>query len=100
VSCAVTAAKATVRGTYRGGFAPAVYGRYGDVIDLYVYTRAVKGIPAGVQLADQPFTRNAPSIGGRGSWTVTVPLSGTRSFGEPSRCMVAAQPTMDFQAAP
>jgi hypothetical protein len=101
VSCTVTAAKATARGTYRGGFAPAVYGRYGDVIDLYVYTRAVKGSPSGIQLADEPFTRTAPFIGGRGPWTVTVPLNTSlSSSGRPSRCVVAAQPTMDFQGAP
>jgi len=100
-SCTVTATSATARGTYQGGFAPAVYGRYGDVIDLYVYTRSVKGSRSGIQLADEPFTRNAPFIGGRGSWTVTVPLNRSLlSFGEPSRCMVAAQPTMDFQGAP
>lgn len=101
VSCTVTATKATARGTYRGGFAPAVYGRYGDVIDLYVFTRAMKGSPTGIQLADEPFTRNVPFIGGRGPWTVTVPLNRSLStFGAPARCLVAAQPTMDFQGAP
>jgi len=101
VSCTVTAAKATARGSYQGGFAPAVYGRFGDVIDLYVYSRPVAGNPAGIQLADEPFTRNAPFIGGNGPWTVTVPLNKSLlSFGVPSRCMVAAQPTMDFQGAP
>lgn len=101
LSCTVTATKATARGTYRGGFAPAVYGRYGDVIDLYVFSRAAAGNPAGIQLAGEPFTRNAPFIGGHGSWTVTVPLNKSLlSFGAPSRCLVAAQPTMDFQGAP
>ncbi len=100
-SCTVTATKAVARGTYRGGFAPAVYGRYGDVVDLYVFSRAAAGNPAGIQLAGEPFTRNAPFIGGNGSWTVTVPLNKSLlSFGAPSRCLVAAQPTMDFQGAP
>lgn len=101
VSCTVTATKATARGSYRGGFAPAGYGRFGDVIDLYVFTRAVHASHLGIQLADEPFTRNAPFIGGTGSWTVTVPLNKSlSSFGAPSRCMVTAQPTMDFQGAP
>ena len=101
-SCTVTATGATATGTYRGGFVPAVYQRYGDVIDLYVFTRPMAGLPDGIQLADEPFTRQAPFIyGGSRRWTVTVPLDRQlSSFGQPARCMVAAQPTMDFQGAP
>jgi hypothetical protein len=97
-SCTVTATSATASGTYQGDFVPAVYQRYGDVIDLYVFTKPVSGYPDGIQLADEPFTRHAPFLGGRGRWTVTVPLD--KQLGQPSRCMVAAQPTMDFQGAP
>jgi hypothetical protein len=81
---------------------PAVYQRYGDVIDLYVFTRPVAGYPDGIQLADEPFTRHAPFVySGSGRWTVTVSLDKQSfSFGQPARCMVAAQPTMDFQGAP
>jgi hypothetical protein len=97
-SCNVTATKVTAAGTYRGGFAAEVYGRYGDVIDLYVFSRPTTGYPGGIQLADEPFTRHSPFIGGKGPWTVTVPLDST--LGQPARCMVAAQPAMDFQGAP
>jgi hypothetical protein len=97
-SCTVTAASVTAAGTYRDGFAAEVYARYGDVIDLYVFSRPAAGYPAGIQLASEPFTRHSPFIGGKGPWTVTVPLGSTP--GQPARCMVAAQPTMDFQGAP
>jgi hypothetical protein len=97
-SCTVTAKTATASGTYQGSFVPAVYQRYGDVIDLYVYTAPLKGYPNGIQLADQPFTRQAPFIAGGGRWTVTVPIA--TQLGRPARCVVAAQPTMEFQGAP
>jgi hypothetical protein len=97
-SCKVTATSVTAAGSYRDGFAAEVYARYADVIDLYVFSRPTTGYPAGIQLADEPFTRHSPFIGGKGAWTVTVPLDST--LGQPARCMVAAQPTMDFQAAP
>jgi hypothetical protein len=101
-SCTVTAASATATGTYLGGFVPAVYQRYGDVIDLYVFTRPIAGYPGGIQLADEPFTRHAPFVySASRRWTVTVPLDRQLfSFGQPARCMVAAQPTMDIQLAP
>jgi hypothetical protein len=97
-SCKVTARSVTATGTYRDGFAAEVYARYGDVIDLYVFSRPTTGYPQGIQLAIEPFTRHSPFIGGKGPWTVTVPLDST--LGQPARCMVAAQPTMDFQGAP
>ena len=97
-SCVVTGATATVTGTYRYRPVPAVYQRYGDVIDLYVFSAPGDGYPRGIQLAE-PFTRNAPFIGGIGArWAVTVPVF--TSLGRPARCMVAAQPTMDFEGAP
>jgi hypothetical protein len=97
-SCVVTGTTATVTGTYRYRPVPAVYQRYGDVIDLYVFTGSVSGYQHGIQLAE-PFTRTAPFIGGIGArWTVTVPVF--TSLGRPARCMVAAQPTMDFEGAP
>ena len=97
-SCKVTATSVTAAGTYRDGFAAEVYARYGDVIDLYVFSRPTTGYPEGIQLANEPFTRHSPFIGGKGPWTVTVPLDST--LGQPARCMVAAQPTMDFLGAP
>jgi Bacterial regulatory proteins, luxR family len=97
-SCKVTAASVTATGTYRDGFAAEIYARYGDVIDLYVFSRPTADYPEGIQLAIEPLTRHSPFIGGNGPWTVTVPLDST--LGQPARCMVAAQPTMDFQGAP
>jgi hypothetical protein len=101
-SCTVTAASATATGTYQGGFVPAIYSRYGDVIDLYVFTWPLAGYPEGIQLADEPFTRHAPFVYSEGRrWTVTVPLDKQLlSSSQPARCMVAAQPTMDLQLAP
>lgn len=96
-SCKVTSTSATATGDYRGGFAPEVYRRYGDVIDLYVFSGRLQGYAEGVQLAT-PFTRSSPPIGGRGPWTVTVPIDA--SVGQPARCLVAAQPTHDFEGAP
>jgi len=97
-SCKVTARSATATGTYRDGFAAEVYARYGEVIDLYVFSRPTAGYPEGIQLANEPFTRHSPFIGGKSPWTVTVPID--KTLGQPARCMVAAQPTMDFQGAP
>jgi hypothetical protein len=97
-SCTITKTTATATGTYQGGFAPEDYNRYGDRIDLYVFTAPQPGYPPGIQLAN-PFTHSAPAIGGRGPWTVRVPLVVT-GFGLPARCVVAAQPTHDWQGAP
>ena len=96
-SCSVSGASATAQGTFAGGFAPEVYARSGDVIDLYVFTAPQPGYPDGIQLAT-PSTAQSPRIGGKGPWTVTVPLD--PSLGMPQRCLVAAQPTHDFQGAP
>lgn len=96
-SCTVTSTSATASGTYRAGPAPEIYHRYGDVVDLYVFSSPAPGYAEGIQLAT-PFTRNSPPIGGSDSWTVTVPID--ISLGQPSRCLIAAQPTHDFEGAP
>jgi hypothetical protein len=97
-SCTVTAKTATARG--REGFTGDVYDRYGDRIDLYVFTARQRGYPAGMQLAAKPFTNKAPAVYGARSWKVTVPLiPGLVRYYRPVRCMVAAQPTYDFQGA-
>lgn len=96
-SCSLRGENLTAQGRYVGGFAPQVYPRYGDVIDLYAYTAPQAGYPDGIQLAT-PSTSQSPRIGGRGAWSVTVPVD--RSLGTPARCVVAAQPTHDFQGAP
>jgi hypothetical protein len=96
-SCTITPTSATATGTYSGGLAPEVYPRYGVVIDLYVFSAPLPGYSEGIQLA-VPFTYKAPPIGGSGSWTVTVPIE--ISLGQPARCLIAAQPTHDFEGAP
>jgi hypothetical protein len=57
-SCTVTSTSATASGTYRGGLAPEIYHRYGDVVDLYVFSSPAPGYADGIQLAT-PFTRNS-----------------------------------------
>jgi hypothetical protein len=96
-SCSVSGTSALAAGTFGSGFAPEIYARSGDVIDLYVFTAPQPGYPDGIQLAT-PSTPQSPRIAGRGAWRVTVPLD--PSLGMPSRCVVAAQPTHDFQGAP
>lgn len=99
-SCTVSSSSATATGTFSGGLAPAVYARYGDVIDLYVFSAPQSGYSEGIQLAS-PFTPSAPSVAGKGPWSVTVPLDTQLSNADqPVRCVVAAQPTHDFEGAP
>jgi hypothetical protein len=95
-SCTVTAKTATARG--KEGFLEELYDRYGDRIDLYVFTARKRGFPSGIQIAT-PFTNKAPALDRAvKSWKVSVPLM--KGSGRPARCMVAAQPTHDFQGAP
>lgn len=47
-SCKVTVTSVTAAATYRDGFAAGVYARYGDVIDLYVFSRPTTGYPEGI----------------------------------------------------
>jgi hypothetical protein len=98
LSCAAVGATVSARGGYtNGGFAPNVYNRYGDVVELYVYTAPVDGYPDGNQVADLG-AEDRPSIGGFGTWQVTAPVD--LSGGAPARCVVAAQPTHALQLAP
>jgi hypothetical protein len=84
----------TAAGGYtNGGFAPNVYNRYGDVVELYAYTSP----SGGVEVAESGSERRPP-IGGFGGWQVSAEI--TASLGLPSRCVVAAQPTHDVQLAP
>jgi hypothetical protein len=84
----------TAAGGYtNGGFAPNVYDRYGDVVELYAYT----GASGGVQVAELASERRPP-IGGYGTWQASVSIDD--ALGSPSRCIVAAQPTHALQLAP
>ena len=97
VSCEQTGTTITAKGTYQGGFAPNLYNRYGDIVELYVFGASFTGYPQGPQLAASS-AKDSPAIGGYGSWRVstTVNLAGY----EPARCVIAAQPTHDLQSAP
>lgn len=91
-SCLRQGATVSATGGYTNGdFAPNVYNRYGDVVELLAYSES------GAQLADLS-TESRPAIGGYGSWRVTGHL--TSSATSPSRCVVVAQPTHAFQGAP
>lgn len=96
-ACVLAGGTVTARGTYQGGFAANVYPRYGDVIVLYVFTAPTAGFTDGVQVAELS-QATGPSIGGSGQWQVTVPVD--LSLGSPVRCLLAAQPTHDFEGAP
>jgi hypothetical protein len=93
-SCVLVGRRLTAAGGYtNGGFAPNVYNRYGDVVELYAYTSA----SGGAEVAE-PGSERRPPIGGFGKWQVIAEI--TNSLGLPSRCVVAAQPTHDVQLAP
>jgi hypothetical protein len=96
--CVLDGATVSARGGYtNGGLAPNVYNRYGDVVEVYVYTAPSVGYPGGKQIADLN-AEHSPPIGGRGTWTVRAPL--IAGLATPRRCVVAALPTHDVQLAP
>lgn len=92
-SCVLSGGMLTAAGGYtNGGFAPNVYNRYGDVVELYAYTT-----PSGAQVA-QLNSEHRPPIGGYGTWQVIAPVNA--ALGLPTRCVVAAQSTHAVQLAP
>ena len=93
--CQIRGLTISAHGTYRGGFAPEVYRRYGDVVDLYVFTGPTSGFSGGRQEALLS-SEHSPPVD-TGTWTVTAPIDS--SLARPARCVVAAQPTHDFEAA-
>jgi hypothetical protein len=98
-SCEYSGRSVTAVGRLAGGFAPQTYDRYGDVVELYVFTRPERGYAQGIQVA--VLHREVPgsmAAGKPGRWRVTAPVK--RSLGKPARCLVAAQPTHDWQGAP
>ena len=99
-SCRYSGRSVTAVGRFAGGFAPEIYRRYGDVVELYVFTRPERGYPEGIQVA--VLHREVPGstwVGKHaGRWRATAPVA--RSLGKPTRCLVAAQPTHDVQDAP
>jgi hypothetical protein len=96
-SCALTGTTVTAAGAYQGGFVPEVYARYGDVIELYVFSAPVSGYPRGIQLGELS-SEHSPPLEGNAAWEVSVPID--LSLGRPQSCLVAGQPTHDVQLAP
>jgi hypothetical protein len=96
-SCELSGTTVTAKGVYQGGFAPNLYNRYGDIVELYVFGAASSGSPQGPQLAASS-AKDSPSIGGDGSWQVSANVD--PAVGPPETCVVAAQPTHDLQLAP
>jgi hypothetical protein len=95
-SCLLTGTAVTAQGTYaNGGFVPAVYGRYGDIIVLYVRAAPSPGYPQGMQLGVSDVSES-PVVGSGARWQVSL----SPYVGVPARCIVAAQPTHDGQFAP
>jgi hypothetical protein len=96
-SCELNGTTVTAEGGYQGGFAPNVYNRYGDIVELYVFGATSPGYPEGPQLAASSVT-DSPPIGGYGTWQVSAQLGS--DLPPAARCEVAAQPTQDEQLAP
>jgi len=97
ISCDLSGTTVTAKGSYRGGFAPNLYNRYGDIVELYVFGAPSSGYPQGPPLAASSVT-DSPPIGGYGSWQVSTNVD--LGVGLPEKCVVAAQPTHDLQLAP
>jgi hypothetical protein len=95
-SCTVVGTTVTAKGTYQDNFVPEVYGRYGDIIVLYLFTAPSPGYASGMQLAVSSL-ENSPVLGGP-TWQVAATFD--PSLGQPAKCVVAAQPTHDEQLAP
>ena len=96
-SCAIANGVVTATGTFRGGFAPTVYARYGDVIVLYVFTAPSSDYRDGIQLGELGGAHPA-AVAGRGPWKTSVATDA--QLGRAQRCVVVAQPTHDFEGAP
>jgi hypothetical protein len=93
-SCVLQDGVATATGSFTGGFVPETYIRYGDVVELYVYTAASQG--QAIQLANLSAEKPYP-IAGQGPWKVTVPV--LTQFATPTNCLVAVQSTHAFMGA-
>lgn len=93
-SCQVVGTTVTATGVAQG--VSEVYDRYGDIIELYLFTPPSNGYQQGEQLAASSY-KDAPPVGA-GGWEVSTSFD--PSVGQPARCVVAAQPTHDVQLAP
>jgi hypothetical protein len=96
-SWALEGTMVTAEGSYEGGFAPEVYSRHGDIVELYVFTRPMSGYPQGI-VVGLSSAGSSPLIGGNGMWKVMATID--PSLRQAERCVVAAQPTHDVVLAP
>jgi hypothetical protein len=93
-SCTVANGVATATGTF--GQFYEVYRRYGDAVELYVYTGRPTVSPTTFELAQLPNPSSPPVDSG--SWQVSAPI--TDAAGAPMFCLVAVQSTHAFIGAP
>ena len=84
----------TAKGTFAAYYEE--YGRYGDVVELYVFTGNPKTSPTTTQLAQLPNPTEPPLS--TGSWEVSSPI--VARPGEQVFCLVAVQSTHAFIGAP
>lgn len=93
-SCTVDAGVATAKGKTTG-VPPEVYRRYGDVVELYVFSGTTG---AALQLATLP-AESPGTLGG--TWTATVPIAPGfgNLLGPAAVCEVAVQSTHAFMGA-
>jgi len=99
-SCTLQGGTVTAMGTFNGGFVPETYVRFGDVVELYVFTGPSPGYPQGNQVAalgvEHPFNMSQP-----GPWKVSVSVGDSTQPGPdaPQQCEVAVQATHAFMGA-
>ena len=84
----------TAKGTFATYY--ETYSRYGDVVELYVFTGTPKTSPTTAQVAEIPNPTEPPL--GTGSWQVSAPIVAPPS--QPLFCLVAVQSTHAFVGAP
>ena len=84
----------TAKGTFAGYYEE--YSRYGDVVELYVFTGTPKTSPTTAQLAQLPNPSEPPLS--TGAWEVSSPIIAPP--GDEIFCLVAVQSTHAFIGAP
>jgi hypothetical protein len=95
-SCTISGGVATASGTFNRDAYGETYVRYGDVVELYVYSGPSNSFPTGTQLAD--LSNERPMVvGASGPWLVVVPLAIVDR--EPAQCLVAVQSTHAFMGS-
>ena len=62
-SCELNGTTVTATGGYQGGYAPYVYGRFGDYVELYVYTAPMPGYSQGIMVGLGGVGRTPPQSG-------------------------------------